>query len=306
MEAQEIIIRVTLGISAMFCLYWLCLYGIIKPLKRKRMLSDIAAAWLSAAALYLPGLALFLLITKGIPAGSLQPLNLGVGAYVVVLAAQFFSVFIMMVFSTIEMKLLGSQPADLESAGNPQSGRGQFLILLLIPVLEEVLMRKLLGDRAVALGVPLFLVLSAFAFSLVHLQTGRLAVAAAMLYNGFLWAFLYAATGSLVLPVLYHILNNLVLTNVPERLKEKKGSKAHSVFMAGVAVIGVVGFIFLLINKNRYFPESWQAAMGEAWRQIFLSPGAWVLVVCCVLSFMLAKRFKQMDSMPDSAETHTA
>lgn len=62
---NEPITRYTLGVSAMFSLYWLCLRFVVSPLHAKRKLPKESQQLLSTALLYLPGLVLVWLFIKG-------------------------------------------------------------------------------------------------------------------------------------------------------------------------------------------------------------------------------------------------
>ncbi|NLZ89631.1 MAG: CPBP family intramembrane metalloprotease, partial [Clostridiales bacterium] len=173
---NEPITRYTLGVSAMFSLYWLCLRFVVSPLHAKRKLPKESQQLLSTALLYLPGLGIVWLFIKDLPVFQVSPQGFAAVDYVVVFAAQFFALVLMALFSMLEIKLGLVSQQVLEQKNDDNKGINALLVLTVIPLLEELLSRKLLGDLLGTDQTGLFLWLSALVFSLIHLQTGRIAV----------------------------------------------------------------------------------------------------------------------------------
>ncbi len=282
---NEPITRYTLGVSAMFSLYWLCLRFVVSPLHAKRKLPKESQQLLSTALLYLPGLGLVWLFIKDLPVFQVSPQGFAAADYVVVFAAQFFALVLMALFSMLEIKLgLVSQQA-LEQKNDDNKGLNALLVLTVIPLLEELLSRKLLGDLLGTDQTGLFLWLSALVFSLIHLQTGRIAVPVGMFYTGFLWAWVYACSGSLLLCTAYHILFNLMMVIIPERLEERNFHKAHSIYLAGLVLTGVAGFLLLVFNSAHFLPPTLLHAKNPPWPHILGNAGVWVLGAVCEGSY---------------------
>lgn len=116
-----------------------------------------------------------------------------------------------------------------------------------------MLTRGLLGARSAGTDILLFLMLSALVFSLIHLQTGRIAVVTGMLWNGLLWAWVYVASGSFLVSALFHGIFNLLATCLPEHLEKKRSEKAMSAYMSALLLAGVVGGL-LWFNRARLLP----------------------------------------------------
>jgi membrane protease YdiL (CAAX protease family) len=278
------ITRYTLGVSAMFSFYWLCKRFVVSPLLAKRRLPKESEQMLSTALLYLPGLGLLLLFINDLPVFQVSPQGFVTADYAVVFAAQFFAFMLMALFTALEIKLGLVMPQALQKQKEGKNALNVLLLLMLVPLMEELLSRKLLGDLLGTGQVRLFLCTSALVFSLLHLQTGRLAVAVGMLYAGFLWAWVYASSGSLLLSTVYHALFNLLMVFIPEHLERKKSDKAHRMYIAGLMLVGTIGFILLASNLAHYLPSGMPDAQSP-WQRILGNGGFWVLAAVCALRY---------------------
>ena len=281
------ITRFTLGVSAMFGLYWLFMRFAAPQIFGKGKLSKGKSAVLGTAVLYLPGLGFLLLLIKDLPVFPVVPKSFVFADYAVVFAAQFFAFVLMALCSTLEIKLGLFSPQFLESQDEENKGVDAFLTLTIIPLMEELLSRKLLGDVLGTDQLRLFLYMSALVFSLIHLQTGRIAVPLGMFYTGFLWAWLYAASGSLLLCTAYHIAFNLFMVFIPEWLEKMKSQKVRGIYYAVLALVGVTGFLFMVFNVAHYLPP--ELSGENPWRRIFSNGGVWVFIAVCVLSYVLGR-----------------
>lgn len=298
---HEPVTRYTLGVSAMFSFYWLCAHFVVSPLLAKRKLPKESHQLLSTALLYLPGLGLLLLFIKDLPTFQISSQGFVVADYVVVFAAQFFAFVLIALFSILEVKLgLISQQA-LEQPEDDNKGINAFMVMTVVPLLEELMSRKLLGELLGSSQTGLFLWLSALVFSLIHLQTGRIAVAVSMFYTGFLWAWVYAGSGSLLLCTAYHIVFNLMMVFIPERLKEITSQKVHKTYIVSLILVGTVGFVLLAFNSARFLPPALPDAQNP-FQRIFGNWGFWVLAAVCAGSYLrMHQVLKAKSSLPEGS-----
>ncbi len=298
---NEPITRFTLGVSAMFSFYWLFMRFATPRLFGKGKFSKGKSAVLGTAVLYLPGLGLLLLLIKDLPVLPVIPKNFVFADYAAVFAAQFFAFVLMALCSTLEIKLGLLNPKLLESQDEENKGVDALLTLTVIPLMEELISRKLLGDVLGTDHLRLYLYLSAIVFSLIHFQTGRIAVPLGMFYTGFLWAWVYAASGSLLLCTAYHISFNLFMVFIPEWLEKMKSQKVHGIYYAVLALTGVTGFLLMVFNSSHYLPP--ELSEINPWRRIFSNGGLWVLAAVCMLSYFLGRRaMKTRGSKLDNKE----
>ena len=298
---HEPVTRYALGVSAMFSFYWLCAHFIVSPLLAKRKLPKEKQQLLSTALLYLPGLGLLLLFIRDLPVFRVSPQGFGAADYIVVFAAQFFALVLMGLFTVLEIKLgLVSQQA-LEQQNDDNKGINALLLLTVVPLLEELISRKLPGELLGSSQTGLFLCLSALVFSLIHLQTGQIAVPAGMFYTGYLWAWVYAGSGSLLLCTAYHILFNLMMVIIPERLRETVSQKAHNIYLACLALTGTAGFALLAFNSAHFLPPALPDAQSP-WPRIFGNWGVWVLAAVCVGSYLRVRQvMKAKSGLPEGS-----
>ncbi len=287
---HEPITRYTLGLSFMFSFYWLCKRFVVSPLLAEGKLPKERKVVLETALLYLPGLCVLWLLLGGQPVSRVVPKSFTVANYVVVFLAQFFAFIIIAAFSLLEVKLSLLTPEMLEKREREDhKGLNALLLVIIVPLLEELVNRKLLGNLLGTEHMRFFICISALIFSLIHLQTGRIAVAAGTFYAGFLWAWVFAASGSLLLCALYHSLYNLMMVFIPEYLQEKKGKTAHNLYIAGLILAGSIGLLLFTFNITHYLPPEFSAAQS-LWQTVFSSWGFWVLVVVCALSYVYGRQ----------------
>ncbi len=288
------ITRITLGMSIMFSFYWLCQHFVVSPLLASNKLSKDRGLLVGMSLLYIPGLGLLFFLLKDLPKSPLSPQNFTLGNYLLVFFAQFFAFVLMAMFSFLESKLglIDLQSLKQQKEERDNEGLGLFLLILVVPFLEELLSRKILAELLGPDQLRLFLYTSALIFSLIHLQTGRLAVAAGMFYTGFLWAWVYAASGSLILCTVYHGLFNLLMVFLPEYLEKKVDGKVHGLYVAALALVGTVSFVILLFNRAHYLPAARPDAESIS-RRVFGNWGFCLLAAACVLSYLYARRARR-------------
>ncbi|MDI9520434.1 MAG: CPBP family intramembrane metalloprotease [Bacillota bacterium] len=301
---QDPLTRYALGLSAMFSFYWLCNRFVVSPLYAKNKLSKEYSQLLSTALLYLPSLGILLLFIKDLPASQVSSKGFLAADYVVVFLAQFFAFALMGIISTLEIKLGLVSPQTLKRQNEDNKGIINVLLLtIIVPFLEELTSRKLLGDLLGDSQIGLFLWLSALVFSLIHLQTGRIAVPVGMCYTGFLWAWVYAASGSLLLCTAYHILFNLLMVILPEHLEGKISQKAHGAYYACLALAGITGFAMLAFNFRHFLPPLLSGA-GNPLQRIFGNGGFWALAAVCAWSYLYFRgkqALKTKDALPEKS-----
>ena len=301
---QDPLTRYALGVSAMFSFYWLCTRFIVSLLYAKNKLSKKYSQLLSMALLYLPGLGLLLLFISGLPASQVSSKGFAAADYLVVFLAQFFAFVLMGLFSVLEVKLGLTSIQILERQNEDNKGiLSTLLVTTAVPFLEELLSRKLLGDLLGDGQTGLFLWLSALVFSLIHLQTGRVALPISTFYIGFLFAWVYAMSGSLLLCTAYHSLFNLMMVILPEHLEGKIFQKALRIYYAGLALTGITGFALLVFNVGHFLPPALPGAQNPLQR-ILSNGGVWTLAAVCAWSYLYFRGkqvLKAKDALPEES-----
>ncbi|MGI6157719.1 MAG: CPBP family intramembrane glutamic endopeptidase [Saccharofermentanales bacterium] len=268
---DTVMLRYAIGLTLMYGLYF-----VVSEWGLKRRFTRGRQAIIAIAVLYVPCLLILWLWIRGLPQVDVRPLDWGIGAYVIAFLALFFSMPIMAFTGVLEAKLWGESPEDLRrmNAQVLSTPLDYVATLALAPVMEEVFTRKFLYDRLAGRDILAFILFSALAFGLMHCVTGKLMVAFGTFYGGVIFALVYAASGNLWLPILYHGLFNVVMVMIPERLIKGGHEKAAGVYRMGLMVAGTVGFILLMVKRSSLWPAE---RAGDVWASIFTNAGTWIM-----------------------------
>lgn len=169
---------------------------------------------LSAGSMYLISFpVLVLLLKKWVPAERIERRNMKAGQYVLSVIICFGLAYAANIVGNILTSLIGS--AKESDVQNPMqiviSNLSPWMILLYMvicaPILEELIFRKLLVDRAVRYGQGTAVVVSGLMFGLFHGNLNQFMYAAAI---GMFLAFLYVKTGNIKITISIHMLINFV------------------------------------------------------------------------------------------------
>ena len=219
------------------------------------------------------------------------------------LITQFFTGFIYFV-SGIEL-------SDRVSAaiGSVEPWQAFVCVVLIAPITEEFLFRKLLIDRLYKHGELLAILSSAVFFGLYHQNVYQILPTAAA---GFILGYLYCKTGSYLAVTILHAIYNFVgafpvlfiskLTEFAGMTTEELSALPVEVYaeyravMAGyilftliVAAINIFGIILFIINRNKFSTENNAPALLESDKReiIVRTPG---IVISAVLMILLTVR----------------
>ncbi len=207
----------------------------------------------------------------------------------------------------------------LESYVGNEGANSLFLsflfMVILAPVIEEFIFRKLIIDRLGVYGEGASILVSALAFALFHGNFYQFFYAFGL---GAMFAFLYLRTGRLRYPVILHMFINLTggivgpsllrlidldgiagakvnnaeeaIAFIREELPKIMALGMYSLMMIGFAIAGLV----LLIVRRKTFTlisAENQLEKGTAFRTIFLNIGMilFILLSCALTAFVLLK-----------------
>ena len=277
-----------LGLALMYALYFCFYLLIVKPLKKQDRLSNTQAEALSMAFLYLPCLYVLWLMIRDVPKLEATTLEWSTGQYVLIFFALFFTTLIMTVTALIEAKVRGISIEELnEDNGTAFNKPLDYLTsLLLAPIMEELFARKFIFDRLAGESLMLFILFSAFCFGMIHFITGKLMVVLGMFYLGFMLSLVYAASGAIYLPILYHALFNLSVVLIPELLIKHDKEKQAIIFRLLLLISGITGFVLFLIKRDELLPADLWTQTGAVWKMIFANPGSWILIIVMLVIYI--------------------
>lgn len=254
---------------------------------------------ISMGVMYLLGFPVFFLLMKRIPVTERIPKQKWsfwklAGTFLICLSIVYIGnmigQFLMFLVSQIIGRPMYNAIEDLVNHLNP------WLVLLitviLAPVVEEIMFRKLLIDRIVHYGQGVAVVASGVLFGLVHGNFYQFFYACAL---GMIFAYIYVKTGRLGYTILFHLLINFIGSMVPlgllkaAELQPVLGVLLFSTF--GLFVLGfmITGVVLLICFRKQI---TWEAGSitiprGSRFSVMFLNVGMVLYVVICTVMFVI-------------------
>ena len=162
-------------------------------------------------------------------------------------------------------------------------------IVVVAPVMEELMFRKLLIDRIVPYGQKAAILVSGISFGLFHGNFQQFFYACGL---GFVFAYIYSSTGRLYYTIIFHMVINFVCGMVPS-LFTRAGTMQVPWAELGTVLFGVFVIASMLgalvvwcfnWRKISFFPR-WEPVEGSLAKEILLSPGVLFFIVGCILAF---------------------
>lgn len=184
-----------------------------------------------------------------------------------------------------------------------------FLVSVIIgPIIEEVLYRKLLMDRLVVFGDVTAILVSAIFFGFAHGNFSQFFYAFGL---GLIFGFVYVRTGKLRYTIGLHMVFNFFGGFIPVAFAKKMSVTGlmdaldhidfgvifnhlgvvlgFVAFELAVFCVGIVGLVLLIINRKNFKVNRGevQLSKGEVAKQFFTTPGMWLWIVATVVLFAL-------------------
>ncbi len=168
--------------------------------------------------------------------------------------------------------------------------------VIVAPVMEELMFRKLLIDRIVPFGQRAAVVVSGVAFGLFHGNFYQFFYACCL---GMIFAYLYSSTGRVRYGIMLHMMINMVGGVLPVVLLQNMDGfsvgMAFSVLgtlMLGIMMLGtIVGAILLtcLYAGRLSWFQGWAPVPVKGfWRAVFTAPGVLGFLVMCSVMFLMS------------------
>lgn len=177
-------------------------------------MSDInVALFVSSAANYLIAMPLLVCMVRRIPTVHLPQHKMGVGkwlvaflmSYVLMYLANLVGLFLTGAFGVIKGSPVANPLEQVVSGLSPVTAL--IVMVILAPIVEEYIFRKVLIDRMAAYGEGVAIVLSGLMFGLFHGNLNQFAYAFGL---GVFFGFIYVKTGRLRYTVLLHATINFM------------------------------------------------------------------------------------------------
>lgn len=165
------------------------------------------------ATMYLISMPLMMLMIRSVPAVKVEKHPMSFGKLLIALIMCYSIMYCSNIIGTIITFIIGlvkGAPVNnviQEVATSIHPLLSFFIMVICAPVMEELIFRKLLVDRAVRYGQGIAVVLSGFMFGLFHGNLSQFVYAFAL---GMFLAFLYVRTGKIQYTIVLHMAVNFV------------------------------------------------------------------------------------------------
>jgi len=281
---------------------------------------NVYFSWLlGVGPMYLIGLPILLLITRNMKTKEREKKKMSfiefLSTFAVCQAAMMVGNQIGMYFIMIVENLTGRVIENTTSALIENTPLWLiFLIVVVIgPIIEELIFRKLMIDRLGRFGDTLAIIVSAVSFGLFHGNLSQLFYATTL---GFILGYIYVKTGNVwyttalhmlvnffgsfvailfidVIDKLYFMLEEMesgVQVSISELLQHYMIIGSYSAIQYGLAMAGIAIFCVyaarrrIIIDKNAEFGLSPRSAISAA----YLNVGMILFVLCCLASIALS------------------
>ena len=199
------------------------------------------------ALLYLVGLPIMYLLIKNVRTWKIEKKRLGIGMFLVLFFVNFPF--------TIMGSLIGTHLTDYINSLLGLEGNGLFtdiplwvmavLSLVIAPIFEELIFRKLLMDRIGVYGAWLSVIVSGLAFGAFHGTFEQLFYA---ISGGILFAIAYAKTGKIRYSMALHFMFNLFGAMIPLLVQEYMLSSTDFYYLLGILIILATQYGFALVG----------------------------------------------------------
>lgn len=209
-------------------------------------------------------------------------------AFLVCLSALFFGNLIGQALMGIVCSILGKPMVN--PVAEVIEGLSDWTIIatmvIMAPLCEEILYRKVLIDRVRQFGDKTAILASAFVFGLSHGNFYQFFYAFGI---GLVFAYIYIQTGRLRYTIIFHMLINFLGSIVALHVDADSWvSVVYSVFILGAAVLGTI--VFFTNQRKLVFEPGAEDIWGKgAFRSVFLNAGMVLFFLASAATFVISE-----------------
>ena len=162
--------------------------------------------------------------------------------------------------------------------------------VILAPIMEELIFRKLVLDRLAGYGPAVAMSVSALVFGLAHGNFYQFFYACLL---GLIFAYIYLRTGKVRYSMMLHMMVNFCGSVIPILLLRVADENEVAAILASVTQLTFMGVfmlggLILFICKWKEIKTYVHGNTVRGWRRYLItSPGMILLYVCCVVLFYL-------------------
>lgn len=289
---------------------------IVKELKPEWLWDINILLILSVVPMYLVGMPILIALVNRLPGKAPEKHKMTPGQFAVAFIMCYAVIYGSNLIGSIVIVIIGlltgnavNNSAAVEVASTANMGLTFLYMVLIAPVLEEFVFRKLIVDKTLKYGQGVAIVMSGVMFGLFHGNLSQFVYATTM---GMFLAFLYVKTGNLKITIGLHMIVNFIgavvsvlvlkLIGFEELLESTQGldlQEQMTVIMnhfmnhlAGwmvymlyaVVIFGMViaGVIMLIVFRKRFVLEPGEVALpkGKRFNTMFLNVG---MILYCLI-----------------------
>lgn len=162
--------------------------------------------------------------------------------------------------------------------------------VILAPIMEELIFRKLVLDRLAGYGPAVAMSVSALVFGLAHGNFYQFFYAFLL---GLIFAYIYLRTGKVRYSMMLHMMVNFCGSVIPILIMRVADENEVAAILASVTQLTFMGVfmlggLILFICKWKEIKTYVHGNTVRGWRRCLIaSPGMILLYVCCVVLFFL-------------------
>lgn len=303
------------GLSSLF-LQYLIAYAV--NIYYPELIHNILYLWVSSLLpMYMISLPICAFIFKTLDKTSIEKAQLGFKKYLIIfiicLGGMYSGSFIGLIVTTVLRSITGLTFTSSVNMLILNSNKLYIILfaVILAPIVEEFLFRKLLIDRIVKYGELPAILLSGLLFGLFHGNFQQFFYAD---FLGMIFAYVYIKTGKLRYSISYHMIINFIgsiipllifsgiddatkqaifsqnmqaVQYTPELLVSLGFSFLYSIIMFSLAILGVVLF-FLSLKKITLKKNEMNLSKTELFKSIFINFGMLSFIFICIIKFILS------------------
>lgn len=256
-------------------------------------------AWMVLCIIFMYPLALFLywLILQMVPKARQNwtyPMGVGrfLGWFVICMGGVYFGSLIGQFLMTIVSVITGETMVNQVEEMIMDMSLWAVIVsaVILAPIMEELIFRKLVLDRLAGYGPAVAMSVSALVFGLAHGNFYQFFYAFLL---GLIFAYIYLRTGKVRYSMMLHMMVNFCGSVIPILLLRVADENEVAAILASVTQLTFMGVfmlggLILFICKWKEIKTYVHGNTVRGWRRYLItSPGMILLYVCCVVLFFL-------------------
>lgn len=266
--------------------------------------------------MYAVSMPLMGLLIKNVPAEQLEKHKMSVGQWLIAFLMCYALMYLSNIIGQSITMLIGAikgtpvNNAILDVASSLSPWATIIIMVILAPIAEELIFRKLLIDRCAKYGEGTAVMLSGLMFGLFHGNLNQFAYAFTL---GVFFGFLYVKTGKIIYTILMHMLINFLGSVVSMLLLNNSGyseviaamedpSSMNTVMMEhlpqlliffcyAIALFGIVitGIVLLIVKSKRFtlYPGDIVIPKGKRFTVILLNIGMSLFSIFWIVQIIL-------------------